>query len=349
MRKIYFTVANFIALEISKPKLNAVIMNRQVSSISTDQVSAFVELVHSGSIRLAAETLHLSEEGLRSRLLMLEDRLGVTLYEKERGRRTSVSLTHAGRLFHRKAVQFLEQASNLAELSEPSNAVQEMRIAVSHYMANFYLGDILKRFYGDFPHITVQVTTGTEQQVISAMREEASIKIGICVCDELPKGLDYQQLLPMHWRFVAPVKHHLLGRSEVSLEELAQEPLIMFESPCPGRRRILEAFYAKGIAPRTAIEVTTTQMLLNLVEEGIGASIIPVLQDSTILRGRQIGEAAISDGIRPVEYGILSRKDSGANDPSRELLRFIMDQFAHEREPDRIAIDMNGHRSHMVG
>ena len=51
-------------------------------SLSTDQVAAFVQLAEQGSLRGAAEALFITEQGLRSRLLALEERLGVELYRK---------------------------------------------------------------------------------------------------------------------------------------------------------------------------------------------------------------------------------------------------------------------------
>jgi DNA-binding transcriptional LysR family regulator len=69
-------------------------------SLSTDQVAAFVQLARQGSLRAASETLFISEQGLRSRLLALEGRLGVELYRKSRGLRRRTPLTEQGRLFH---------------------------------------------------------------------------------------------------------------------------------------------------------------------------------------------------------------------------------------------------------
>jgi len=48
-------------------------------------VAAFVELARQGSLRLAAGILHITEQGVRNRLLALEQRLGVELYQKRRG------------------------------------------------------------------------------------------------------------------------------------------------------------------------------------------------------------------------------------------------------------------------
>ena len=66
-------------------------------SISTDQMAAFVELAKQGSLRAAADMLHISEQGVRNRLVALEARLGVELYRKRRGIRRSTPLTADGR------------------------------------------------------------------------------------------------------------------------------------------------------------------------------------------------------------------------------------------------------------
>ena len=53
-------------------------MGIDAASISTDQLAAFVQLARLGSLRAAAETLFISEQGLRSRLLSLEQLVSPT-------------------------------------------------------------------------------------------------------------------------------------------------------------------------------------------------------------------------------------------------------------------------------
>src|SRR2546422_11743609 len=84
-----------------------------VLSLSTDQVAAFVELSRQGSLRHAAAVLHITEQGLRNRLLALEKRLRVELYHKRRGARRGQPLTEQGRLFLPHALAFLERARQL--------------------------------------------------------------------------------------------------------------------------------------------------------------------------------------------------------------------------------------------
>src|SRR5262245_3668185 len=103
-------------------------------SISTDQVAAFVQLARLGSLRAAAEALFISEQGLRSRLLALEERLGVELYRKSRGLRRRTPLTPQGQQFQPHAEAFLDRASHLVGLFGEQQGPQEVDVVASQYL-----------------------------------------------------------------------------------------------------------------------------------------------------------------------------------------------------------------------
>ena len=84
-------------------------MTRELPSLSTDQVAAFVELARQGSLRRAGEVLHITEQGVRNRVLKLEARLKVELYSKSRGMRHATSLTQRCRKFLPHAFAFSER------------------------------------------------------------------------------------------------------------------------------------------------------------------------------------------------------------------------------------------------
>src|SRR5438128_9248013 len=107
-------------------------------SLSTDQVAAFVELARQGSLRAAASMLHITEQGVRNRLLALEKRLRVELYRKSRGVRHASPLTEQGRRFLPHALAFLERADQLAELlGEPQQ--HEIHVAATQYLIFYVL------------------------------------------------------------------------------------------------------------------------------------------------------------------------------------------------------------------
>jgi DNA-binding transcriptional LysR family regulator len=297
-------------------------MNRLMPPISTEQVRAFVELVRTGSIRLAAQSLHLSEEGLRSRLLTLEERLGVALYEKERGRRGEVRLTHAGRVFTGKAEQFLEEAHALTHLFEPGQQSREIQIAASQYITYYVLIDVMREFHAQSPEITLRLFTRTEQQILADLQSDTSLALGACAPIEYPVGLIYHPWFVLPWYFVAAIGHPLLERETLSIEELVDEPLIVFEAGSTGRQHVLEAFYKRGLTPRIAMETTSTQVVVRMVEAGLGTAIVPLLPSGIVTRGLRVGQVELGQQIRPMESGIFSRPDWSDDFAVRTFIEF---------------------------
>src|SRR6185437_1486434 len=128
-------------------------MLRDVPSLSTDQVAAFVELARGGSLRVAAAALHISEQGVRNRLLVLEQRLGVELYRKCRGPRRATPLTPQGRDFLPRANSFLERARELGELFSTTKAPREIHVAASQYLLTYVVIDAVRRFHARRPDL----------------------------------------------------------------------------------------------------------------------------------------------------------------------------------------------------
>src|SRR5579872_4556821 len=105
-----------------------------VPSLSTDQVAAFVELARQGNLRRAAEILLISEQGLRNRLVALEQRLKVELYRKGRGAKRGTPLTQEGRRFLPHATAFLERAADLTDLFAGGDARRVIHVAATQYL-----------------------------------------------------------------------------------------------------------------------------------------------------------------------------------------------------------------------
>src|SRR5258705_1175902 len=100
--------------------------------VSTDQIAAFVELSRRGQIRAAAETLGITEQGVRNRLVALEAQLGVELYRKVRGPRRAAVLTPQGQRFLPHALAFLDRAHELCRAFDLETRRQEVRAMASH-------------------------------------------------------------------------------------------------------------------------------------------------------------------------------------------------------------------------
>src|SRR5438105_11767948 len=196
-------------------------------SLSTDQVAAFVELARQGNLRLAAGILHITEQGVRNRLLALEQRLGVELYQKRRGVRRRQPLTPEGQLFLPHALSFLERAQHLAELFGQPTEPHEIHVAATQYLILYVLIDAVRRFHKAFESIQVRLSNRTEQEIEEALLHDPDVAFGVAAPYEPSPELEYRHLFSMDWSLITPPRHPLLRKPDVALRDLASVPLIL--------------------------------------------------------------------------------------------------------------------------
>src|SRR3954447_5392550 len=160
-------------------------------SLSTDQVAALVELARQGDLRRAAGVLHITEQGVRNRLLALEGRLGVELYHKARGPRRSHPLTDKGRQFLPHALAFLERARQLGEVFAAPAEPHEIHVVATQYLILYTLIDAVRQFHLAFPRIRVRLSSRTEREIEEALLDDPEIALGVAAPYESSPELDY--------------------------------------------------------------------------------------------------------------------------------------------------------------
>ena len=306
-------------------------MASPIPSLSTDQVAAFVELARLGSLRAAAGALHLTEQGLRTRLLVLEERLGVELYRKQRGPRRVGPLTEQGRRFLPQAMTFLEQARQLAEAAGVARAQREITVAASQYLILYVLIDAVRRFHAGFPDFRVRLSNRTEREIERALLDDPEVSLGVAAPYETSADLEYTHLFSMDWSVIAPPRHPLLRRGPLKLADLADQPLIVFERGSTGRQHVMDAFHGAGLPLRVDMETTNTEIIVRMVEAGLGVSIVPLMPGGAVTRGRKIGVRSLGDQIRPIHSGVLTRRGETLSPASRAFIDFLTPRISGRR------------------
>ena len=295
--------------------------------LSTDQVAAFVELARQGQIRSTAGVLGITEQGVRNRLLTLEAQLGVELYRKSRGPRRSAVLTDQGRRFLPHALAFLERASELCQSVDLETGTQEIRVAASQYLTRYVLIGVLQAFRKEAPDIHVRLSTMNEREVEDAILSDPDVAFGLAAPYESSHQLVYHHLFGMDWSLICPRRHPLAAKPAVSLQALEGEPLILYERGSTGRQHVLDAFHERRLAPRVALETTSTETIVSMVEAGLGVSIVPLLPSGIITRGRRVEVRRLAEPIRPILSGVLLRRGETPVRAAARLLEFTKSRF----------------------
>jgi DNA-binding transcriptional LysR family regulator len=302
-------------------------MASELPSFSTDQVAALVELARQGSLRRAADVLLLSEQGVRNRLLALEKRLGVSLYHKRRGMRRTTPLTAQGREFLPHARAFLERSRELCELFDQVAAQREVRVVASQYLIAYVLIDAVRRFHAAAPNIRIRLSTRTEREVEQELIDDPEIDLGVAAPLEASPDLEYRHLFSMPWSLIAPPNHQLLRRRQLELADLVGEPLILFERGSTGRQHVIDAFHAAELTPRVEMETTNTEIIVLMVEAGLGISLVPLMPSGIVTRGRRVAVRSLGDRIRPIDSGVLLRRGETPLPAARQFIEFVQRRF----------------------
>ena len=118
----------------------------------------------------------------------------------------------------------------------------------------------------------------------------------------------------------------IASRRSVRLVDLTKVPLILYERGSTGRQHVLDAFHERALTPRIALETTSTETIISMVEAGLGVSIVPLLASGAVTRARNVAVAKIRDEIRPIHSGILRRRRESMSPAAARLLAFITSQ-----------------------
>jgi DNA-binding transcriptional LysR family regulator len=295
--------------------------------LSTDQIAAFVELSRVGQIRAAAAALGITEQGVRNRLVALETQLGVELYRKSRGPRRSTILTPQGQRFLPHALAFLERAHELCSACDIETSGQEVHVVSSQYLTRYVLIDVLRDFRTHAPNIHVRVSTMNETDVVDALLGNSEVAFGLAAPYESSPDLDYSELFAMDWSLITPRGHPLAKTRHVRLKKIVEHPLILYERGSTGRQHVLDAFHERELAPVVALETTSTETVVSMVEAGLGVSVVPLMPNGSVTRGRRVDVRPVEDAIRPIHSGVLLRRGEKPHGAVARLLEFTKSRF----------------------
>src|SRR4029077_73016 len=142
-------------------------------------------------------------------------------------------------------------------------------------------------------------------------------------------------LFSLGWSLITPAQHRFLRAGEVRLHDLTDVPLILFERGSTGRQHVMDAFHGQGLSPRVDMETTNTEIIVRMVEAGLGVSIVPLMPSGRVTRGRRVGVRSLGDQIRPIHSGILVRRGEKLRPAAQAFIDFLAPAQKNSSIPER--------------
>lgn len=233
------------------------------------------EVVRSGfNVSTAAETLHTAQPGVSNQIQLLEQELGVQIFERKGKRLTG--LTRPGQVIVEMIDRVLRESDNIkragAEFSSEGNGT--LSIATTHTQARYALPPVIKRFTERFPAVRLDIHQGNPTQV-SEMAAAGVVDIAIATeaIDLFPQLV----MLPCYeWNrcVIAPPGHPILNEQPLTLEAIAQYPIVTYDFAFAGRSKINKAFEAQGLQPNVVLTAIDSDVIKTYVELGLGIGVL---------------------------------------------------------------------------
>ena len=242
------------------------------------RLTCFLAVADELNFSRAAQRLHMSQPPLSQQIRLLEQEMGVQLFERSR---RAVTLTPAGLLLQEKAMQIVElhqQAGELCRMAAHGLAGR-LRIAFTASVPLFdEFSAMLRDFRTRYPEVELDLQHMTTGEQIAALTA-GQIDIG------------FMRPSPA-FRIPVPIREQTLWRDElmlalparqaadslpVALSALADQPFVLHPTVLGGglHEHILALCSEAGFVPHIAQPARETSTMLALVAAGLGLSIVP--------------------------------------------------------------------------
>ncbi len=312
--------------------------------MDSEALNTFLTVHRSGGVSNAAKVLHRSQPAISRRIALLEEELGVPLFERISGR---TLLSDAGRVmvpYAERAVAATQDAENAVRSLIRSNA-GPVSLAVVGTLAGGGLAAIMKRFALEHPDVALTLRTATSAEVSNLIRR-GEATIGLRYDFDRSADLEHERLFAERLQVVCAADHPRAGGRVRKLAELRDERWIAFPE-VPGRREITAShvfalFQTHGLGQIDWTPVDSLTAQKRLIESGFG---IALLAQSTVadeLKASTIATIGVGDLAASHQVVAVTRRGGFLSAASRRLLGIIRahysaDNIAGIRRPRRKA------------
>ncbi|WP_396434798.1 CysB family HTH-type transcriptional regulator [Limnohabitans sp.] len=241
-----------------------------------------------------AKALHTSQPGVSKAIIELEEELGIDIFARH-GKRLK-RITEPGQHVLHSIELILREVNNLKKIGEQYSAQDSgtLSIATTHTQARYVLPVPVAKLRDKYPKVNISLHQGAPDQVAKMLLDDTA-EIGIAT-ESLSSYEDLVTLPCYEWQhvLVLPLQHPLARKSHLSLDDLVNEPLVTYHPSFTGRSRIDQAFAAKKITPRIALEAIDSDVIKTYVRLGLGVGIVAemAVQDDPVkdLAVRPLGQ-----------------------------------------------------------
>ena len=221
----------------------------------------------------AAEKMRIVQSAVSRQLHLFEAELGSPLFERQ-GKKL-VGMTRLGIRIMDEIAIITGAKTNIqniaADFLDSNKGI--LHIATTHAQAKYFLPEPISQFREKYPGVSIYILQASPEQLIDQLHAR---KADIAICtekvDEIP-DLVIENCYTWHHALVVPPQHPL-SQGDISLERLAQFPILTYNLGYTGRSNIESALRNKGLEIDVVLAAADSDVIKTYVRLGLGVGLI---------------------------------------------------------------------------
>lgn len=236
------------------------------------QLRYFQAACRCNGVTAAAEVLHISQPTVTAAIKELETEFGMPLLDRKK---RSFALTEGGRLLLELSNGLLSHADQVADTMERlARKSRRLRLGVPPMIGALLLPRLYREFFSARPELDVAITEAGRRELLRLLNE-GQLDL-VFLPHDRPVDRAYHSVAVTHLETVLVVNpsHPMAKQSDAKIEDLANEPLVLFKNSFFQTETLLQFFQAKGITPRVLLYTDQLSTVRRLISSGIASGFL---------------------------------------------------------------------------
>ncbi len=289
------------------------------------QLQYFVKVAKKQHVTQAAAELHVAQSAVSRQIHQLEEELGMQLFV-QKGR--NLQLTPVGKLFLIRIDEMLngldKTVMEMREFLDPEKG--EIRIGFPHTLGISLIPTVVADFRKGHPDVKFRLKQGT---FTSLIHDVTRGEVDLAFISPFPEKHDQvagELLLTEELYAVLPSTHSLAEQESIRLEQLKDDPFVMFSDNYSLRTIVYEACKEAGFTPQIGFEGEETDTIRGLIAAGMGVGILPEMALAEISPLMPV-KVKLTAPIVTRTIGLVRRKGEKLPIVAEMFQKFLFEQF----------------------
>lgn len=283
---------------------------------------AFVEVIRQNGFTAAGKTLCATQSTVSKAVRQIEDEIGAPLIDRLAPK---IRMTPVGEAVYARALRLLAERDDLlAEIAELRGLKRGvLRLGLPPVGSGILFAPLFARFRKIYPGVDIRLIEHGSSRLEEILRlGEIDFAASLLPVDE---DFEWHEIHRDPMMTLVAADHPLSRRERVSIDDLRDSPLILFESGFAQNRLIINACHRAGFEPVVAARSSQIDFIVELAAAGVGAAFLPRLLDR---RRTRVGVVSLVLDEPDVDWrlALVWRKGAFLSDAARAWQALAMEQ-----------------------